>query len=386
MTDFALWTDDVVLGPREGSTMAQYGGHSDGWVVPSTETLIADEIPDLAAGPYDAFAYQGATGLDVTFGSGEAVIAGSPVARDDQTTVTLASDESEQTLLVGYEPLTNDEVRIGSASDFSTDARTIALWEFTVDTGAGTVTGDTSLRSMDESIEVPNERYETSDGSGTAVDAAETASTAGDASNLGGSPPSDYAKQDSAVNFSSVRVVQGGFGVQLGVGGSGNRFFIAPILGGSPEYGEEITYLPDDEIWSLEGGAVLPSAGQATQEEQAVSMVDANRFGSATLPITRIPANQRARHIFASTPGFNTVHIIRASLIEHNDSSVPNGVRLEIKDGGGGQSYTQTNLASTGTYSNPIHTMNGLGTVRVEINNTTGSTQTIAAQVDYVLD
>lgn len=198
MTDYALWTDNTQLAAKAASTMSGHAG-SDGWVMPATGTLIADDISSLAAGPYNAFNHTGSTNLDVTIANGEAMISGSPTARDTSTTYTLAASTSGQTVYVGYEPATNAGVVIGKSGDFTADARKIPIWEF--DTQSSSVSSATDRRVIDETITVRNTRYETSDGSGTTVD---------DASMLAGVGPSSYARLGQSETVSAQWTLNSG--------------------------------------------------------------------------------------------------------------------------------------------------------------------------------
>lgn len=193
MTDEAVISANNVSPPQDASAAFQYGGHppGSGWVVPNTLSAIAGN-GGLSAGPYNAFAYASASGLDVTIDTGEAMVAGSPIARDTQSVVTLASSTANQTVYAGYHPNSTDSVTVGVDSAFSSGAVRVPLHSF--DTNSTDVTGNVDERVQGPVVAVRNDRYETSDGSGTAVDKADSADTAGDASTLSGSPESAFAK------------------------------------------------------------------------------------------------------------------------------------------------------------------------------------------------
>lgn len=193
MTDYAFWTDNQLVGGIDGSAMARHGGHNDGWIVPPTAVLIADDVTGLASGPYNAFENTGQSGLDVSFANGEAMVYGGPLARDTSTTITLTDNQNNQVVYVGYEPLSNNQVVIGVESDFTDEARKVSIWEF--DTANGSVTATTDQRTIDETIAVRNSRYETTDGSGVAVDSAES---------IGNIQASDIARTDVEETFTQT--------------------------------------------------------------------------------------------------------------------------------------------------------------------------------------
>lgn len=196
MTDYAFLTDTHTATPTESSIAFTSGGHTgdgDGWVVPNTETLVANVVTDLADGPYNAFDHVGSTDLTVTIDTGEAMIGASPVARDTQSTVDLAASTPNQIVYVGYQPNSLDSVTIGLNSAFTGNARTLPIWEY--DTQSSSVSSTTDRRLIDEYIKTRNRRYETDDGTGEPVD------NATDASNLDGVASSNYARTDEAETF-----------------------------------------------------------------------------------------------------------------------------------------------------------------------------------------
>lgn len=112
----------------------------------ATETLIADHYSDLSAGPYQAFNHVSTSGHDVTIDTGEAVVGGAAIARDIQTTVTLQSATSNQTVYAGWNPGAQDTIIIGLDSDFSATDFRAPIWEF--DTDSSTVTSTSDLRNL----------------------------------------------------------------------------------------------------------------------------------------------------------------------------------------------------------------------------------------------
>ncbi len=199
MTDDANITGTNVTTPTASAQNFRYGSHFDapGWVAPDTLTLIAGE-GDLAAGPYGAFDHVGTSGLDVTIDTGEAMVSGSIIARDDQTTITLPESTAGITVQAGYHPDSIDSVQVDVSGNFASGTKTIDLWEF--DTNSTDVTATTNLRTLGPVISVENSRYETDDGSGTTVDNTDA---------LGGVGAANYARTDINESFDGAVDING---------------------------------------------------------------------------------------------------------------------------------------------------------------------------------
>lgn len=132
---------------RGAATAIQYGGGSDGWVVPSTQRLMEDPEGNLATGALNAFAEtHSATSFDVTIDTGEALVGGAYLARDTTTTVTLSSSTTGQTVYVGWGDSQTDTVIIGKSGAFGANDRKIPIWTFDTD-GSG-VTSATDERNL----------------------------------------------------------------------------------------------------------------------------------------------------------------------------------------------------------------------------------------------
>lgn len=196
MATVAYLTDNHTAEP--GENPRAFGAITDGWVVKNNSVLISDVTSTIADGPHNAFNHASTSGYDVTIDTGEAMVSGSPIGKDAQTTVTLASSTNGQTVYVGSEPQTQDSVVVGLDADFTSSAIRIPIWEF--DTGSSTVTASTDLRDLGSYVNVPNRRYERSDGSGVAVD---------NASQLGGVYANNYARTDQSTTF-DANVSMGG--------------------------------------------------------------------------------------------------------------------------------------------------------------------------------
>lgn len=169
MTDYSFFTDNQSFGPLDGSVMARFSGHTDGWIVPTTDALIVDALSGFGDSPLNAFEHVGSSGTTVTIDTGEALIYGSPTARDTQSSVSLASGTANQRVFVGYEPLSNNKVVVGLDSEFTANARRLPLYEF--DTQMSSVSAVTDLRDIGETL---------------------------DADTLGGRPPGAYAVESDA--------------------------------------------------------------------------------------------------------------------------------------------------------------------------------------------
>lgn len=133
---------------HEVATTIAAGGGTDGWIVPAGETSLADEDADLDDTVLNEFAHVATNGRDVTFDPGEAFVGGAWVARDTQTTVTLAESTANQTVYLGWDKSARDSVVIGLDAAFAADDRRLALYEF--DTDATSVTASTDVRPVGE--------------------------------------------------------------------------------------------------------------------------------------------------------------------------------------------------------------------------------------------
>jgi len=129
-----------------------YGGSVDGFIVDGTEpTDISIQDVDLNESLYDTFSQSSSTSsLTVSIAGGEAFVFGSWLAIDDTTTVSLDASTTGQTVYIGWNKDSSNDVIIGTDDAFSsaasdTDQR-IPLYEFDTD-GSG-VTNVTDLRQV----------------------------------------------------------------------------------------------------------------------------------------------------------------------------------------------------------------------------------------------
>jgi hypothetical protein len=133
-------------------------GASDGWISraasPSDISVQDSEIDDTVL---NAFSQTSSTSsFDVTVDPGEAFVYGSWLAIDTTTTVTLASSTAAQTVYVGWNKDSADDVIIGLQSAFdnatgNTDKK-IPLFDFDTD-GSG-VTASTDRRELGKHIDI----------------------------------------------------------------------------------------------------------------------------------------------------------------------------------------------------------------------------------------
>lgn len=130
--------------PRSAAESFHRGGGD--YVAATTESLTAQYYSDMSAPPYDAFDHVGTTDLDVTIGSGEAMVRGAAIARDTSTVVSLADNTDGQTVYVGWSHNSTSDVVIGLESAFQADDPRIPAWEF--DTASGAVSTSRDQRPV----------------------------------------------------------------------------------------------------------------------------------------------------------------------------------------------------------------------------------------------
>lgn len=117
----------------------KWAGGSD-WIVPSTEDYLAN-IAGLSGTPLNAFTeMHSSSSFDLTIDTGEGFVGGRWCARDTQTTVTLASSTTNQTVYLGWKSSSANTVVIGLDSAFSSsdDGRRTELYECDTD-GSGVI-------------------------------------------------------------------------------------------------------------------------------------------------------------------------------------------------------------------------------------------------------
>lgn len=133
------------------------GGGSDGWVS-HTDSLspVAQQDEDIDSTLLDAFdATTSSSSLSVDISGGEAFVFGSWLVIDTTTTVTLDTNAT-QTVFVGWDKSSSDDVIVGLDAAFagtSTDAdQRIPLWEF--ETDASGVIASEDYRTIGQSLSV----------------------------------------------------------------------------------------------------------------------------------------------------------------------------------------------------------------------------------------
>lgn len=141
MTDRAQPGGDDTAGINyEFADVVHYASMTDGWVVPGSDSSLAQYDSNVDETVLAAFGQSSsASSFDVTIDPGQAFVEGW-FARDTSTTVTLASSTANQTVYAGWdaEPGTSgtDVVIIGTASDFTNRDPKLPLWTFDTD-GSG---------------------------------------------------------------------------------------------------------------------------------------------------------------------------------------------------------------------------------------------------------
>jgi hypothetical protein len=139
-----------------------YGGTTGGFVVDSNSpTDIAKQDSGIDETALNAFSEtHTSSSLDVTIEGGESFIFGSWVCVDTSTTINLAPSTNDQTVYLGWNKDSANDVIVGLNEAFSnvsddTDKR-IALYSF--DTGSGGVTSVIDERTIGSSISVEGEQ------------------------------------------------------------------------------------------------------------------------------------------------------------------------------------------------------------------------------------
>lgn len=185
MTDYVNPSNSFRPLSEEMGRLFRYSGHIDSFIAEGT-TLVSDvDSVGVSAGPHGAFEKVSTSGLTFTIDSGEAMVHGALLARDTETPVSLPPSDAG-TIFLAWNPGSESDLIIDhDQSGNVTDHPRIPLYDFTTDTS--NVSMDEDVRVTGEHIGVRNKRYETSDGSGMAVDQADNATK------LGGNGPSYYA-------------------------------------------------------------------------------------------------------------------------------------------------------------------------------------------------
>ena len=110
------------------------GGGTDGYVVEDSPTDVATYDDDITEAELNTFeATSSATSLDVTIDPGEAFVGGSWMARDVETTVTLAASTDDQVVYAGWDHDTANTVIIGLEADFHNLDQKIELYSYNTD-------------------------------------------------------------------------------------------------------------------------------------------------------------------------------------------------------------------------------------------------------------
>ena len=132
------------------------GGSKSGFIVAgSSPTEIATQDSGIDETVLNAFVEShGAGSLDVTLDPGEGFVYGAWVAKDTETTVSLDGSTADQTVYVGWNKDSPDDVIIGLASAFEEAAgdADLKIPLYTFDTDANGVTNVVDAREIGSTI------------------------------------------------------------------------------------------------------------------------------------------------------------------------------------------------------------------------------------------
>ena len=110
------------------------GGGTDGYVVEDSPTDVAEYDDDIDGAALNAFEETSSdTSLDVTIDPGEAFVGGSWMARDVETTVTLAESTDDQVVYAGWDHDATNTVIIGLEADFHDLDQKTELYSYDTD-------------------------------------------------------------------------------------------------------------------------------------------------------------------------------------------------------------------------------------------------------------
>lgn len=137
---------------------AHAGGLEEGYIVDGAEpTEVSEQDSAIDETQLNAFAEShSADSYDVTIDPGEAFVWGAWVAKDTPTNVTVAASTADQTIYVGWNRNSPDDVIIGLASAFDagTEDEDMKIPLFDVDTDGSGVTSVTDRRDIGRSIQL----------------------------------------------------------------------------------------------------------------------------------------------------------------------------------------------------------------------------------------
>lgn len=224
------------------------------WVVPSGTDYLA-AFDGLSGTPLNGFEESHtADSFDVTVDTGEAFVGGRWMAKDQTTTVSLASGTNNQTVYAGWESSTANSVIIGLDSAFSStdDGRRTEIWEFDTD-----ASGVTASRKVHENEPIhPHARTADELGDSAAedyarVDQSETISAAW-AWNANISMNGNAINSIGSMDSDTIDVDDSGDGWRLGQGSEGSN--LTPLVGGDFLWSDNFKYLYNDGIWDFGTG------------------------------------------------------------------------------------------------------------------------------------
>lgn len=137
----------TTLAYATATAIAESGGGSDGWIVPSSEpTDVSTDDADIDETALNGFdETSSTTSFDVTIDAGEAFVYGSWLVTESSNTVTLDSSTAGQVVSVGWDSSLADTVLVDLQSNLSGNP-SIPLWEF--DTDSNGVTDVRDVRQL----------------------------------------------------------------------------------------------------------------------------------------------------------------------------------------------------------------------------------------------
>jgi hypothetical protein len=137
---------------------AHAGGLEEGVIVDgASPTEVAEQDSGIDETQLNAFAEShGAASFDVTIDPGEAFVWGAWLAKDTTTTVTVAASTADQTIYVGWNRNSPDDVIIGLASAFdsATEDEDMKIPLYDVDTDGSGVTAVTDRRAFTAPVRI----------------------------------------------------------------------------------------------------------------------------------------------------------------------------------------------------------------------------------------
>jgi hypothetical protein len=385
-----------------------HGGGRQSYIPSTVVPLLRDESGDFAGEPslgsgasnQFAVASSSSSSLDVTIEGGEAIVEGAALARDTQTTVTLAASTNDQTVYVGWERDTTDSVVIGLVSDFAAKDRRMPIFDIDTDeSGVTAITdrrpaasvaiGGTALASGISATAVGFDTRVTADTStalgGGAEATAERATAVGRFADVGGAR-SVALGADTTVTTGTTNAYifgEGGTvdtndtarfdGLDVTVTGelTVETLLTVPTLGSDPSNPGDGTvwYRTDlDEYRGVEDGTTVTFR----TDSRAEVLVDSPNGG---IPTALLEATESVE-ISVPVPDGETLKVYRWGAYKISDGTAPAGLNVQLLDGSDTvqASANTTNAENTASpVTSHANSSGSLSVFKLAINNNTGS-------------